>query len=286
MAEPDEASDQLKRGGAAAAGRIPAPVRHRRILDAFNRQGFVSVADIAQEIGVSTLTIRRDLVVLERDGMITRTHGGAMAIEAEREAEEPLFDQRVAQNAGAKQAMALAAAGLVGARESVGLDVGTTVLALAQELAGRTDLRIFTNNLRAAMRLAGTGSPVYLLGGEVRVPEFSVVGSAAVQHVRNHFLDRVFIGVSAIDANGLYDFSPEDTEVKRALIENSGCVVVLCDASKFERRALARITGLDAVDILVTDRAPPASLAQALEAEHVRVIVADADRTGSNGRAT
>jgi DeoR/GlpR family transcriptional regulator of sugar metabolism len=268
----------------ASAGRIPAQLRHQQIMSAFHQNGFISVTDIAARIGVSTMTIRRDLVLLEREGRITRTHGGAIAaMDAARgsvDDEESIFDRRLAKNAAAKSAIARVAATLVGPSLSVGLDAGTTILTAAQMLAGRTDLRIFTNNLRAALALAGTGSPVYLLGGEVRVPELSVVGSAAIKILKSHFLDLVFVGVSGIDDNGLYDFSPEDTEVKRAFVDSASRVVVLCDASKFGQRALARIDALEAVDVLITDQAPPPRLAAALRDSKVVVMVAgggDAD---------
>lgn len=270
------------RSGSASGARIPAPIRHARIMEAFDRDGFVSVTDMARRIGVSTMTIRRDLAALDREGRLTRTHGGAVIVELERpadsdrayDAEEPFFEQRMTVNAPAKKAIARAAAALVGPREAIGLDVGTTVLALAGELVSRPDLRVFTNNLRAAMALAGGGSPVYTLGGEVRTPEFSVIGATAVGQLRNHFLDRVFIGVSGISDAGLFDYSPEDTEVKRGFIESSGSVVVVCDGSKFGRRALSRIAPLTSIDILVTDRPPPQGLAQALAAAEVEVVVA------------
>ncbi|SON58038.1 Glycerol-3-phosphate regulon repressor [Hartmannibacter diazotrophicus] len=277
MTNMDDTAGSDKRAS-AAGGRVPAPVRHQRIMDAFRRNGFISVTDMAQQIGVSTMTIRRDLVMLSREGKITRTHGGAVALpEGERTAidvDEPQFDQRMVRQAEAKAAIAEAAAGLVGSRQSIALDVGTTILALARKIAGRADLRIFTNNMRAAMELAGDGSPVYILGGEVRTPEFSIVGQGAIRDVKAHFVDLAFIGVSGLGGEGVYDYSPEDTEVKRAFIENCGTVVVLCDASKFERRALARICGLEAIDILVTDSPPSPALAEALSEAGVRVLVA------------
>lgn len=200
------------------------------------------------------------------------------------EDEDSIFDRRLAKNANAKNAIARVAASLVGPALSLGLDAGTTILTSAQLLAGRADLRIFTNNLRAALALAGMGSPVYVLGGEVRVPELSVVGSAAIKILKSHFLDLVFIGVSAIDENGFYDFSPEDTEVKRAFIDNATRVAVLCDASKFGQRALARIEGLDAIDILVTDQPPPPRLAVALREAKVEVMVAIDERPDAAAR--
>jgi DeoR/GlpR family transcriptional regulator of sugar metabolism len=263
---------------AVAPVRAPAQIRHQRIMDTFRQSEFVLVTDIAARIGVSTMTIRRDLEYLEKAGKITRTHGGAVVnadvARAGADEEESIFDRRLLKNARSKEAIARVAATLVESAQSVGLDVGTTVLTAAQQLAGRQDLRFFTNNLRAALALAGNGSPVYILGGEVRVPELSVVGSSAIQLVRSHFLDWLFLGASAMDENGLYDFSPEDSEVKRAFIDSADHVALLCDASKFERRALARICELNLVDVLVTDQAPPPRLAAALRSADVEVKIA------------
>jgi DeoR/GlpR family transcriptional regulator of sugar metabolism len=278
-------AERRRESTAADPVRMPAQIRHQRIMDTLRQYGFVLVTDIAARIGVSTMTIRRDLEHLEKAGKITRTHGGAMVdADAARagadEQEESIFDRRLLKNAGGKEAIARVAATLVESSQSVGLDVGTTVLTAAQQLAGRQDLRFFTNNLRAALALAGNGSPVYILGGEVRVPELSVVGSSAIQLVHSHFLDWLFLGASAIDENGLYDFSPEDSEVKRAFIDSADRVALLCDASKFERRALARICDLNVVDVLVTNQAPPPRLAAALHSASVEVKIASETPAG------
>jgi DeoR family glycerol-3-phosphate regulon repressor len=277
-------AERRRESTAAVPVRMPAQVRHQRIMSIFRQFGFVLVTDIAARIGVSTMTIRRDLEYLEKAGKITRTHGGAVVnadgARTGADEEESIFDRRLLKNAGSKEAIARLAATLVESSQSVGLDVGTTVLTAAHQLAGRHDLRFFTNNLRAALALAGNGSPVYILGGEVRVPELSVVGSSAIQLVHSHFLDWLFLGVSAIDENGLYDFSPEDTEVKRAFIDSADRVALLCDASKFERRALARICDLNAVDVLVTDQAPPSRLAAALRSAGVEVKIASETPAG------
>ncbi|MGA8706720.1 MAG: DeoR/GlpR family DNA-binding transcription regulator [Steroidobacteraceae bacterium] len=291
MASLLKASDKNRRDRRrtdSGGGRIPAQLRHQQIMSAFHQNGFISVTDVAERIGVSTMTIRRDLVLLEQEGRITRTHGGAIAAMDNAkdggDDEESIFDRRLAKNAAAKSAIAHAAAALVGPSLSLGLDAGTTILTAAQLLSGRADLRIFTNNLRAALALAGMGSPVYVLGGEVRVPELSVVGSAAIKILKSHFLDLVFVGVSAIDEYGMYDFSPEDTEVKRAFIDSATRVVVLCDASKFAQRALARVDGLEAIDILVTNQEPPPRLAAALRDAKVEVRVAAAERPIASAR--
>lgn len=246
-------------------------------MASIERSGFVSISGLAEELGVSGMTIRRDVSLLEVGGTLERTHGGAIAdshmTHLSFDEVEPAFEQRMRQFAAEKLAIARTAAALVERGESIGLDVGTSVLTLAGELSGRRDLRIFTNNLRAAMQMAQSGSEVYVLGGRVRDIECSVIGSRAVDELMSRFLDRVFIGISGFDANGFYDYSLEDSDVKRAFMTNAGAVVVLCDSSKFNRRALARIAPLGEVDVLVTDAPPPPELAAALDRNGVRVVV-------------
>lgn len=257
--------------------RIPASVRQARIIAAFEKNGFVSITDLAEDFAVSAMTIRRDLMVLDKRGLLERTHGGAVPVghtAGQIESVEPAFEQRRRENAGAKAAIALAAAKIIGPSVSIGIDVGTSMLALAETIAHRRDIRVFTNNLRVALCLAEGGAPVYTLAGQVRSPEFSIIGPQAVDGLTAHFLDLVFIGVSGIDENGFYDYSLEDTEVKRAFIENAGRVTVLCDATKFGRRALSRIGPLDKIDAIVTDAPPPADIAAMLERNNVQVIVA------------
>lgn len=274
--EVEAAADPV--GGGHSRDKMPAEIRRARIVASVEKAGFVSVASLAEELGVSHMTIRRDVSLLESRGKFQRTHGGAIAGErlskTSYDEDEPAFDQRMRRHAAGKSAIAKAAAGLIGHGESVGLDVGTSVLALATEIRDRDDLRIFTNNLRAAMTLARSNSALYVLGGKIRGAEYSVVGSGAVDQLHSHFIDRVFIGVSGIDAHGLYDYSPEDTEVKRALMANTGSVVVLCDASKFGRRALARVAPLSAINVLVTDAPPPADIAAELARLGVNVVLA------------
>jgi DeoR family glycerol-3-phosphate regulon repressor len=269
-----------------APGRMPAALRHARIISAFDKNGFVSISDLALELNVSGMTVRRDLDLLGKRGLLTRTHGGAVPNAvggvAAFDSDEPAFEQRMRVNPLQKSSIAQAAANLVGPGESLGLDVGTSVLSLAQLLTPRRDLRVFTNSLRVGMQMAEGNSTIYVLGGQVRVPEYSMVGAPAVEGLRSHFLDKVFIGVSGIDAEGLYDYSPEDSEVKRAFIANAGQVIVLCDSSKFSRRALTRIAPLDKISTLITETEPAAELRDALTEAGVEIIVAPSTPTANS----
>jgi DeoR/GlpR family transcriptional regulator of sugar metabolism len=262
----------------SAESRLPAGARQARLMEMLGRSGFVSVIEAAERLSVSAMTIRRDLEALDARGVLTRTHGGAVAIQGRRleifDAVEPFFEQRRRRQSGAKSRIAAAAAALIGPNETIALDVGTSVLALAKELAGRTDLKFLTNNLPAATALSGGPSPVYLLGGQLRAPEMSVIGTAATEQARSYFVDRAFIGVSGLMESGFYDYSLEDSDVKRAFIERARQVVVLCDSSKFDHRAMARVCALAQVHLVVTESEPPPHLAEALRAAGTELLVA------------
>ena len=262
-----------------AAARLPAPVRQARIAAAFRQEGYVGVAALARELGVSNMTIRRDIAKLERNGLLKRTHGGAVSAghlsPVHVDFQEPPFPERAEDKVAEKSQIARAAMKLITRGQAIGLDVGTSILALADLLAGREDLRIVTNSIHAAMRLAGGKCTVYLSGGQVRSPEMSVVGADAVLATQTRFLDQVFLGISGIDASGCYDYSPEDSEVKRAYAKSAERVNVLCDSSKFNKKALSPVLGLDGIDCLVTDVAPTGALAVALDEAGVDVVLAD-----------
>ena len=274
----------LETGGAAAEvgeqdGRMPPAERHRRLAELIEQRGFAVVAELARRFGVSEMTIRRDLEGLKRRGRIVRTHGGAIE-PAGRAAElvfptEPAFEERRSRNAAAKARIARRAASMVGRDETVALDVGTSVLALAQELATRHDLRLITNSVPAALALVSGRATVYLLGGQLRGPELSVIGPAALTQAGAYSVDKLFLGAAGITEDGLHDYSVEDTAVKQALIARAASVIALCDASKLGRRALARICAIGTCRAIVTDRPPPPDLQAAIEAEGVDLVIAD-----------
>jgi DeoR family glycerol-3-phosphate regulon repressor len=261
---------------------LPASARQARLAELLGRAGFVSVAATADLLGVSSMTIRRDLEALESRGLLTRTHGGAIAPELRRrevfDAEEPAFERRRRQNAAAKARIAAAAARLVGPGETLALDVGTSVMALASLLVGRAGLRIFTNSLPTAIALTKGPSPVYLLGGQLRAAEMALIGPVATQQAGSYYFDRLFLGVSGVTETGFYDYSLEDTEVKQAFLSRARKVVALCDASKFEHRALARICGLEQCHLVITDAAPPPHLAESLRSARVEIMIASTAR--------
>ncbi|MBN9985411.1 DeoR/GlpR transcriptional regulator [Rhizobium laguerreae] len=267
---------------AAEKPKVLAQVRHARILQTLALKGAVSVSDVASQLAVSEMTVRRDLIELEKDGRLVRTHGGAVrsgkafepiANEAV-DREEPTFESRLTRNAAAKRTIAMAAAGVAAGARTLALDVGTTTYLLSGLLLNQPHTKIFTNGVRNAMQL-GTGfGEVYLPGGRMRGEEMAISSQSAVSQFEELWFDIAFVGVSGITAQGIYDYSFEDTDMKRVYLRRATQKVVLCDSTKFKRMSLVHIAPLQQFDMLITDAMPPADLADALAAAGVDVRIA------------
>jgi DeoR family glycerol-3-phosphate regulon repressor len=284
---------RARRTGASGAtqgvgGRM-ASTRRNAIEEMVTDRGAFSVAELSSFFGVSEMTIRRDLEHLERAGGIERAHGGALRpANLPMPTTEPSFQARRDENATAKSRIALAAASLALSGDVVALDVGSSITALAEALRTRTDLGIVTHNLHVVAALAAveTGPRLYVMGGHYRRTEGSLCGPNALQELQQLWLDTAFIGVAGLGPEGLFDYSTEEAEIKRLFRSRAQQVCVLCDASKFGRRSLVRVAGLEAIDILVTNEAPRGALAPALAAAGVRVIVAPDTKINQNENST
>ncbi len=278
------ASAAARSTASAETRRLPAQVRQARLVEAVRERGFISVAEIAASLSVSEMTIRRDLDELEREGHLVRTHGGALAPEGEGDhaidREEPAFEARLRRNQVAKERIAAFAAGLIEGSQAVALDVGTTTYLVAQLVADRPGVKIFTSSLHAAALLSRGACDVYMPGGQVRGNEMSLCGPTATEQFEQLWFDIALIGVSGITAGGLFDYSFDDSELKRVYLRRSARKAVLCDASKFHRMSLVQVADFKEIDMLVTDAPPPDDIAKALAAAKVTVHVA-AEGNGS-----
>jgi DeoR family glycerol-3-phosphate regulon repressor len=263
---------------ATASLQLPAQMRQAHIVEFVHKRGFVSVPSVAQELFVSEMTIRRDLKELEKTGRLVRTHGGAMAPEGAAAAvldrDQMAFDTRLNLNREGKEWIAASAADLVESSRTVALDVGTTAYLLAAHLLARSNLMIFTSSLRVAFLMNPGTNEIFVPGGEVRRGEMSISGPTAIAQFDKLWFDIAFIGVAGLTSDGLFDYSPEDSEVKRIYIRRSTRKVVLCDASKIGRMSLVQVAKLDEIDVLVTDREPTHEIMGALTAAGVDVRIA------------
>jgi len=251
--------------------------RRERLCALVARRGFASVAELARAFGVSEMTIRRDLDRLAAAGLVVRAHGGAVARERAGVAlalDEPSFRARLRRAAAAKLAIARRALELVPPGCTLGLDVGTTTFELARALAPRDDVRVFTNSLQAASVLGQGRVEVYLPGGRIRPRELSLVGSIAARELSRYWLDLAFLGAAGVTADGFFDYSLEDTEIKQVYLARARRVVFLCDSTKFARMSVVKVCALEQVHTLVTEASPPPPLAAALARAGVEVVVA------------
>lgn len=267
--------------------KVLARTRRSFILDALAETGAVSVTEIAAQLGVSEMTVRRDLTELEKEGRLARTHGGAVSTDLTTIVEpglsattsrlnEPTFQARLAKNALPKRLIAEAAAQVASGLRTVALDVGTTTFLLARLLAGQQHVKFFTNSVRNATQLGEGLAEVYLPGGRMRNDELSISNATAISQFEALWFDIAFVGVSGLTSDGIYDYSFDDTEMKRVYLRRSTKKVVLCDASKFDCMSLVHIAPLSQFDMLITNASPPPELAKALEAARVEVMVAGA----------
>ncbi|GES52073.1 DeoR family transcriptional regulator [Rhizobium sp. ERR 922] len=267
--------------------KVLARTRRSFILDALAETGAVSVTEIAAQLGVSEMTVRRDLTELEKEGRLARTHGGAVSTDLTTIVEpglsattsrlnEPTFQARLAKNALPKRLIAEAAARVASGLRTIALDVGTTTFLLARLLAGQQHVKFFTNSVRNATQLGEGLAEVYLPGGRMRNDELSISNATAISQFEALWFDIAFVGVSGLTSDGIYDYSFDDTEMKRVYLRRSTKKVVLCDASKFDCMSLVHIAPLSQFDMLITNASPPPELAKALEAARVEVMVAGA----------
>ena len=254
--------------------------RQAFILDRVREIGAVRVADLVRELGVSDMTVRRDLEVLDERGLLEKVHGGATSL-AGSAVFEPGFAAKSALQQREKDAIAAAAVRLVEPGMAIAISAGTTTFALAQRLAHVTGLTVVTNSVRVADALFQVGEPdqTIILTGGVRTPSDALAGPFAVAALRTVHVDLVFMGVHGMDPrSGFTCPNLLEADTDRALIEAGRRLVVVADHSKWGVIGISSIARLDQADVLITDSGLNAD-AQATLANTVReLVVVDAGR--------
>jgi DeoR family fructose operon transcriptional repressor len=241
----------VARGGQVASQRNNSgPEERLRIVQrTIAERGTVRIDELAGELKVSEMTIRRDLEELEALGFVRRVRGGATAL-----GPEP-FAARRSHNAKAKGRIAEKLLDMIPATGTIALDASTTIHRLATAIQGARDLVVVTNGLDCFQALAGrAGVAATLTGGFQESRTGSLVGPPAVQCATSFIYDVLLCSSAAIDAGlGTSEASLDEAAVKRAFASTSGRIVVAIDHSKLGTQARARMFGLDEIDVLVTD---------------------------------
>lgn len=254
--------------------------RHEQILDTL-ADGGQTVKDLAEKFDVSESTIRRDLSILENEGLLDRKYGGAMITLGSREnttdsgaAEEPLIDSDRRSDLDLRKRMAKEAAKLVRDHDIVVLDVGSTTPLVAKELLGRP-LTIVTSNLAVLdVVRADDALDVVLIGGVLRRNNQSLVGPLTEQAARQISSDIMFLSCTGVRGNSVVDDMAVETPIKRALISSSGKVVLLASEKKMPGTGGMQLCGLDQVDTIITTSGAPEDVIERSRFAGRKVIIA------------
>jgi len=272
----DEPEPQGSRDG---NGGLPTRIRRERVAEAIRRSKYTSVTDLAAAFDVSEVTIRSDLDRLEEAGQVRRVRGGA--VHEVTSTLEVGFDQDAETMSAEKAAIGERAASLVASGQTVMLDIGSTVAAVARAIARRTDLAdvtVVTNGLRVALELeAAKGSvSVLVTGGPLRSLQHSLVnpfGTVLLDQLHAH---TTIVSCNGIEARaGVTNTNVGEAEVKRLMLKAGRQRVVVADGSKVGQVSLVHVSPTEDVDIVITDRSADPAAVAALRERGVDVLIVD-----------
>lgn len=263
--------------GVGHVGPAHAIDRRHVILERVADDGAIHVADLARDLRVSEMTIRRDLRRLERDGFLRQTYGGATAHLTR--SFDLSFNARALQHAREKRLIALAAARLIGDAQTLFIGIGTTAEQFARSLTVRPDMLVITASLPIASLLGSRPVRVVATGGTVLRDELSCVGSAAAATLARYRFQVAIIGAAGIEPQvGVTELTDEEAEIQRTALALSDRVIVIADGSKVGARETAVVLPAERVDTLVTDASAPTDQVAGLRALGVTVLIAGTGR--------
>lgn len=262
MVEDESDRDAGAEGLPGADGRpVFTEERRTKILEIVAARGRVRIAELADLLSVTEPTVRRDVADLDRQRLLRRTHGGALAV---RPAVEPALSMRATINTVAKQRIAAACAAMIDDGDSIYLDSGSTVGAIAEELTRRTsapgttprNVNVVTNAFGVAVQLGDVSTIRHsMLGGQYRALGGCLVGPLAVSTMGQFTVNTAFIGVTGLSDHGFTVSDVNDAQLKNVVMDRARRVVVAMDASKVGADDFCRLCDLDRIHVIVTDRA-------------------------------
>jgi len=231
--------------------------RRKKLLEALVSRENVKVGELANSFGVSTETIRKDLIYLEQEGMVQKRHGKALVMGSL--VERP-YAQKVDENKAAKMLIAQAAVKLIPPRATVILDSGSTTFEIAKLLSIQEGLVILTNSVSIMQLLSVSKNQAFIVGGEIRKSSMALVGEWALNAMRSVQADIAFMGTDGFAGRpGPCSASYEELEIKKAMIQSATERILVCDSSKFARNDMFVYCGWNDIDSVITDRDAPAA---------------------------
>lgn len=250
--------------------------RKKQLVDIINREKAVAIADLGERVGVSHMTIWRDLGELATEGAIERIRGGAIARKRE---PFPMPGHKPEQNPHAEQKNAIgryAARHLVNEGDFITIEAGTTASSVVPHLQ-ESNITVLTNGLLTSLQAYQTNTNITLMcSGGVLIETGAFIGPQAVEFFKSHRVRKAFVGASGLTLeDGFTDPTPLYLPLKKAMMENADQVILLLDSSKLGTRSLLQVASLDEVDILVTDSGASADLLSALREQGIETHIAD-----------
>lgn len=255
--------------------KLFAHERRERILDILNHQKRITVKELSEHMKVSEATLRADLNVMEQEGLLIRTYGGAMINEKTESGNS--FSERAKKNREEKIRIGEKAASLVQQGQCILLDASTTALEMARSLKQRPiRLTVVTNGLMTAMELKENPSiTVILIGGLLRIGSTSVEGTLGANILESINVDTMFTSASGFTMEaGLTDFNVYEVELKKVMANSADCLVALLDHTKIGASSIASFASVNQIDMLITDSEPDAELKDGLAEQNIELIVA------------
>ncbi len=249
--------------------------RHKYILDSLQRNGFVRLSDLAAELGVTMVTIRKDVKALEQEGLLYKVHGSARR--ADPHVSDLELDTKESINRDVKHDIGRKAVELINDNDSIIVASGSTIYAFMEELLAnpRKNLNVVTPFLRLGILFAGSENVhVVQLGGSVHRKSLSVLGEKASKDLEDCICSKVFFGVDGLDMeHGVTTSTIEEAQLTRNMMKSASCSVILADSSKFGKRGFGRICGLEDIDVVVTDSGISEKMKAVLEDAGIDLII-------------
>ncbi|WP_223266416.1 DeoR/GlpR family DNA-binding transcription regulator [Gelidibacter gilvus] len=248
--------------------------RHQTILEKLTKEKHLEVLDLCDILNVSAVTIRKDLRLLEKKGLLFRTHGGASL-------ENPYINERAIVvkekiSVEEKNGIAQCAAQLIDENDSIMIASGTTVQALSKFIKPKNKLTVITSSLYVVMQLINDKNiEILQLGGYVRHSSGSVIGSYAEYILGNISCSKLFIGVDGIHLDyGLSTTNLEEAQLNRKMLASAQKIIVLADSSKIGKKSFAKICDFDQIHELITDNGISAIIKKKIEKKGIKVTIA------------
>ncbi len=244
--------------------------RWQHIVKTLKENNTVSAQTLSQHLGVSLVTIRKDLNELEEKGLLKRTHGGAVSTDL---LFEPAYDEKVTEYSVQKDLIAQAALKEIKPGEIIVLDAGTTTMAIAKALPKEMELTVATHALNIAQETCNKGIRTILIGGEIR-KTMAAVGPVTIATLGQFYFNKAFIGTNGFSLDkGMTTPAPSEAEVKVMMLKQSQYKYLVTDSSKYDHVAFAKVADLNAVDAIITDAGLPITAQEMIREAKIRLIL-------------